>query len=279
MRRKIPEPKHPSSAERDYQRFLNRYARTYADLMRQGLKEIVPDLREVASDEQPRPESRMDENIEAKIKRLFDWVSGQMLTLFPNSTLVRWARAMIGGVNRNSKTNVGKQLKVGFKKNEVPPNLDPLMHDGKLSPFFQNVVDENVGLIRSIPEIKLTAFKNQLVALITQDTPSAQISKAIQLNFEATKGQANLIARDQVSKLNGALNRYRHEQLGIKRYIWRDSGDQRVRDDHHRLNGKTFYYSDPPVINRKTGRRGNPGDDFQDRCWAEPVLSDIMDES
>ncbi len=47
-------------------------------------------------------------------------------------------------------------------------------------------------------------------------------------------------------------------------YIWRTSGDERVRPTHAENNSKVFSRSQPPPT-------GHPGEDFNCRCWAEPI--------
>ncbi len=44
-------------------------------------------------------------------------------------------------------------------------------------------------------------------------------------------------------------------------YIWRTAGDERVRPEHAQYNGTKRAWSDSP----------DPGEDFNCRCWAEPV--------
>jgi uncharacterized protein with gpF-like domain len=44
-------------------------------------------------------------------------------------------------------------------------------------------------------------------------------------------------------------------------YIWRTVGDDKVRGAHAALNGTLRDFSDSP----------DPGEDFNCRCWAEPV--------
>jgi SPP1 gp7 family putative phage head morphogenesis protein len=155
------------------------------------------------------------------------------------------------------------------------------MNDGKLSPYFQNIVDENVGLIRSIPSLKLAAFKNQLVSLITQDATQKTVREAIQKNFNLTRGRASLIARDQTAKLNGALTKYRQQQLGIGRYFWRRTRDRRCREIHRKLGeqsdrGKTFSWDKPPIADA-SGKRGHPGELWQCRCWAEADFREVLE--
>lgn len=286
--KKLPAIRPPDSAEREYLRFLHKYANRYIELMRTGLEEILPGLKEVSEDEQPevRQDSvRMDENIEARLRKLFDRVGKQMNEAFTDATLRAQAKAMVGRVNRDGKKKVAKSVQAGFRNKDQAPDFSSMFHDKKLSPYFDNIVDENVGLIRSIPNAKLDLFKNQLVSLLTRNATMRDIRKAIAANFKISKDRAALIARDQVGKLNGELNKYRQQQLGGERYIWRTSRDQRVRHprpgklggDHKRLEGKTFTWNKPPIVDTRTGRRAHPGEDYQCRCYAEMVLEDILE--
>ena len=88
--------------------------------------------------------------------------------------------------------------------------------------------------------------------------------------------RAELIARDQTTKLLGGLNEARQREAGITQYAWCTSRDDRVRGDpsgqypnadpsHYALDGQIFSWDDPP-------EPGPPGSDFQCRCSATPIL-------
>jgi len=47
-------------------------------------------------------------------------------------------------------------------------------------------------------------------------------------------------------------------------YIWHTVEDNHVRPDHAARDGQRFQWSHPP-------KGGNPGEDYNCRCWAEPV--------
>lgn len=278
----MPAPQHPTSAQREYQRHLNEYANTYIQLMKHSLKLVVPDLRAVASAEMPTPQViRMDENIQNKVERAFETVMRRMSMIFPVTILAAWSRQMIGKVGLHSKRTADRMINHG-KSEDEKTDFIPLMVDHNLTEYYQNKVDENVGLIKSIPSLKLEAFKNQLVSMITADLPSSQIQKAIQNNFDITRDRARLIAVDQVGKLNGQLEEFRQKQLGLKRYIWRNSGDSRVagnptglypdaKPSHWDREGKIYYWSDPPA-------GGHPKQRIRCRCWAQPIPDDIIDK-
>ena len=62
--------------------------------------------------------------------------------------------------------------------------------------------------------------------------------------FRKAKTRAALIARDQVSKLNGNLTRLRQEKSQVRSYIWRTAGDGRVRYTHQLYSGKKFLWTE-----------------------------------
>ncbi|MCK4521411.1 MAG: minor capsid protein [Nanoarchaeota archaeon] len=84
--------------------------------------------------------------------------------------------------------------------------------------------------------------------------------------------RVKLIARDQVSKLNGDLNQQRQNDLGVRRYRWRTSRDERVRENHVVKEGNIYSWDKPPPDT------GHPSEDPQCRCYAEAVISDIVGE-
>ncbi|WP_082193860.1 minor capsid protein [Bacillus sp. 37MA] len=82
-----------------------------------------------------------------------------------------------------------------------------------------------------------------------------------------TEGRAKIIARDQIGSIHGQLIGHRHKGMGIRKYKWSTSQDERVRDAHESLDGKTFEYAKSPAV-------GWPGTDYNCRCTANPVFED-----
>ncbi len=154
---------------------------------------------------------------------------------------------------------------------------------------------ENTDLITSIPEDMIDDVSATLEKAWDAGKRVESLSADIQEAFGSSKKRADLIARDQTLKLNSQISKTRAQASGITRYVWSTSNDERVRGnpsglypnpsktgktrpDHYHLDGKTFSYSDPPVVDESTGRRANPGEDYQCRCTAAPVL-DFLDET
>lgn len=140
-------------------------------------------------------------------------------------------------------------------------------------------VRQNIDLIKAADPIK-SVVSEVLDTRLKEGVRVEVIREELQERLGMTKRRAELIARDQTLKASGQLQQARQEQVGIRRYVWTTSLDERVRDDHERLEGRVFSWDDPPVTNfsevmrGRPERRGHPGSDFQCRCTADPILDD-----
>lgn len=156
--------------------------------------------------------------------------------------------------------------------------LRPILGSGAIEAYRR----KNLTLIRSLADDQIGEFEEILTKAEMNNWRVEEIRKVLIERFEVTKSKADLLARDQVLKLNGQITKDRQAQAGITHYIWSTAGDERVRGNpngkwpegsHYDLEGETFSWADPPVIDERSGRRGHPGDDYQCRCVAIPVLS------
>lgn len=98
------------------------------------------------------------------------------------------------------------------------------------------------------------------------------VAKDIQERLQISSRRADLIARDQSLTLNAQIAREKQEAAGIEEYIWVTAGDEKVRDDHKELDGKRFRFDDPPIVDKRSGERGHPGDFINCRCVQYPII-------
>jgi SPP1 gp7 family putative phage head morphogenesis protein len=145
----------------------------------------------------------------------------------------------------------------------ITPKVSP-----RIAQLLQRKMVENVDLIKdAIGDLKDSVFalieKPENLGLRVEDL-AAQIKE----RTSGGESRAALIARDQTLKANGDLVRERQLSAGITRYVWSTSQDERVRDTHAELEGETFDWDNPP-------EPGHPGQDYQCRCVAIPVVSEF----
>lgn len=131
----------------------------------------------------------------------------------------------------------------------------------------------NVQLIKSIRSQYLDKVQNAVMQAMVKGTLNKDLAAQIKDLGKTTEKRAMFIARDQSSKLNAALTQARHEEVGIKKYMWSTSGDERVRESHAEKDGQIFEYVNPPADT------GHPGHDFNCRCVQIPVLDDVVSQT
>lgn len=149
--------------------------------------------------------------------------------------------------------------------------VDVFLGDAGVSSQVGAFAAENVSLISSIPEDYFRQVEGIVMRNFRAGRRAEDFQQEIEDRFGVAESRAALIARDQVSKLNGDLTRVRQTSLGIEHYIWRTSQDERVRDSHAALEGKKIAWDDPPEV-------GHPGEDYNCRCNAEPVIEELGSE-
>ena len=172
------------------------------------------------------------------------------------------ANSFVEGADSTNKRSFYKAM-----ESAVGVDLGSIVQNEGLEDILVATTRENVSLIKSIPEEYFKKIETAVFTGTTQgSTAGSMISQIRKINGDNAK-RAKLIARDQSSKLNSALSQQRQQNLGIEEYIWRTSGDERVREDHKRNNGKIFRWDSPP---KKTG---HPGQDIQCRCVAQAILN------
>lgn len=149
-----------------------------------------------------------------------------------------------------------------------------------------NIIDAgiaaNIQLITSIPRDYLDKVQMIITQEGTKGRSGNSLIKQIQEVYPVTENRARLIARDQTAKLNGDISRQRQVSAGIRGYRWRTVGDNAVRESHKERNGKVYAWNPEDVgktledgtvmLDAEANDIGHPGEDYQCRCIAEPVI-------
>ncbi len=114
--------------------------------------------------------------------------------------------------------------------------------------------------------------------------------KIIQRSHQTSIAKAKFLARQETRLLLTKFKQTRYEDAGVNEYRWGISNHTiqpkgapyvkgEVRHDHGVLDGKIFRWDNPPVTNQKTGARNNPGQDYNCRCFAIPIVKFKQEKS
>lgn len=223
--------------------------------MRQGVVQLLlPELKA------HRDADRLDGFFNNLVERIVDWFWKRVAP----SDLEDLADFAARRTNDFQKNQFDRQVRTAL-------GVDVFRHEPQLRPLVQNFVSENVALIKSLPTQYFSEIERIVTANVTSGVRHEQIAQALEERFKIADSRAKLIARDQVGKFYGQLSQTRQEALGVSRYIWRTVRDNRVRDEHRVREGLAFSWDKPPPD-------GIPGQAINCRCFAEPILSDIVDD-
>ncbi len=149
-----------------------------------------------------------------------------------------------------------------------------------------NLLARQVELITSLPKSASERVHEMSVkALVTGERFAERESDIKQALAEAHPAatakwlinRATLIARTETARAASTLTQARAEFIGADRYYWLSARDARVRDTHAKLDarskrGETFLWSDPPVSEADGTTRSHPGQVYNCRCIAMPVI-------
>lgn len=140
---------------------------------------------------------------------------------------------------------------------------------------YQQLLNEQVRLITSLPLEAAQRIHDLSTRSIIEGNRSSEIAGLIMATGRVTRSRANTIARTEVSRASTLFTEARALNLGSEGYTWRTSDDGDVRKDHEVLNGKFIYWSNPPIVDKKSGRKAHAGCDINCRCYPEPSIPEI----
>ena len=271
---KVPRWRHPFIVERKYTRDLLDIVKVVEELVREvlffQLPGLVDDARSLIptsarQDAWPQEVTKLLTLIELRLDRRT--LNDKALAIDIGQRTNRW--------NDRQWQNTLKKVM----------GVDIFIREPWLANKLESFTAENVKLIKSLKLTSFSDIEGMTQRGIRQGKRHETIRKEIEDHFDITRGRAKLIARDQISKLNGQLTKERQTSIGLSRYIWHDSGDNRVRISHSQNDNLLMDWSNPsiyyPSPNEKSLRLGihlHPGEDYQCRCWAEGFFDDVSEE-
>lgn len=246
--RKLPGVQPPRGIERDYYSAVRAYVTRARDATKMFLLPALEQIFVRQDDDTAPMHSMVIKTAMARIR------FAVMHDASADGTARKAAHEIAGHNDRRSKK----------LKQVVAVNVEH--SDPWLTPMIDNFVELNAALIKSIPEQSIAEVEKIVRIAALGGTRPESLAKDIMARFDVGESRARLLARDQVSKLNGAITQARQTRLGVTTYVWRTSQDERVRDSHKRKESKVVNWDDPPADT------GHPGQDYQCRCWADPIL-------
>ncbi len=168
---------------------------------------------------------------------------------------------------------VDRQLKATLDRITVAPELTAHRRkriaeewQGNMDLWIKDFAEEEIAKLRKA--IKESSFAGSRY--------EAAVG-SIQRSYGVTAAKAKFLARQETSLLMTKFKETRYTDSGVHKYRWRcvvGSKLHPVRPSHKILDGKIFRWDAPPITTAPTEptRRNNPGQDYNCRCAAIPIV-------
>lgn len=249
--------RYPISIEREYAKALRGYLKPFFAAIKAIIMPNIAELLTTATALKPRVDDYADDIeklIEAVMLSFNEHKAAEAEIIATYGTKISSYNA--SQLNRTAKAALG---------------VDVFLSEPYLTPMLNSFIKQNSSLIGDITATELKNIEGVLQRGVTSGKTYTQMAREIQERTSIATNKANLIARDQTATLNGLLSKTRMENLGVTRAIWRTAGDSRVRDSHAERDGMIYTVSE--------GLNGLfPGEDYNCRCVAEPVIEDLLED-
>lgn len=254
---------YPSAIERAYEREILRRARAAIRITRDMIIPQLPRIVDQIQSLRPQNDSsdvKMDFGDD--LKELVEASTRTLEQEFPEQVSTRAAQ--------NAAVSTSDFHKAQFQKMIASiAGVNVFLDEPYLAQEMNAFIGSNVSLIKTIDNRHFDTVQETIFRGARQGLRHEQIAKMVRSRYRITRNNARRIARDQINKFNGQLNMLRQQNIGVRQYTWQDSDDSRVRPEHRARDGDVFNWDNPPYD-------GHPGEPVQCRCWARPVLDNLI---
>lgn len=276
--RRVPHPLQPTGLEREYYFDILALIAPLRKQVEEILIPVIPAIIRMHAEEMRVDSARLDAVIgySQLITRSISDVRVAISKQITVETISDRADSMARRVSVFNQAQINRQFQSVL-------GINPLMSERWLEPLVSSFTEKNVALIKSISNDCLNKIEGLVRNTVERGIGTGKLESQIYAEYggmihnqlEMTHSRAHLIARDQIAKYNGSLTELRQKSAGVTKYIWSTSKDERVRQLHQELDGKTFSWDDPPVSGT-SGEKLPPGLAINCRCCALPILEEFL---
>lgn len=190
-----------------------------------------------------------------------------------NALFAKKAKPLAEGMVRDADRASTPALHSSLQKLSGGMSLKTSLNTPTLNEITKAAVAENVSLIKSIAQEYLQKVEGAVMRSITTGNGLQDLVPALEQYEGQTHRRAKNIALDQTRKAYNSINRGRMEALGVGKFMWHHSGGgAHPREDHIEMDGQIYRFDELPVIDKRTGERGIPGQAPNCRCTMSPVF-------
>lgn len=169
--------------------------------------------------------------------------------------------------------DAGKEVKKNVKALKI---IEP-----KLTPKQKRVIAEEYTnnmkfFVKDWAENRISEMRKKVQQLILKGYRADEVEKFLINEYNVAKNKAKFLAENETNIMMSEYKKVTYQSMGSTKFVWRTITDGKERELHKQLNGTTWSWDNPPVIDERTGQTGLPGQTYNCRCMAQPLFSDDL---
>ncbi len=167
--------------------------------------------------------------------------------------------------------DAGNEVKKNVKHlNVIPPELTDFQKQEISRTYTENMQ----FFVKGWAEERIVKMREKVQEAVLNGYRPDTVQKMLETEFGVGARKAKFLAQNETCIMLASYKKAKYKEMGFDQFIWRTIIDGKERDLHKELNGTTWYYDDPPVIDERTGEKGLPGQTYNCRCEAVPFRDD-----
>lgn len=170
---------------------------------------------------------------------------------------------------------IGENLEAQLKRSLATiDTIPPEMTSYQLAQIAQNYTYNLNYYINKWTQNEIFSLRKDLNKFVLSGVRAENLEEIIKHHQDVSENKARFLARQETKLLVAEYRKNRFKQAGVTKYRWSTVLDGRERELHKKLHGRIFSWDNPPIIDEVTGQRGNPGEAYNCRCMAIPIVED-----
>jgi SPP1 gp7 family putative phage head morphogenesis protein len=232
MNERVGKTRKKSARPRDPTAKIERYYRAQLrSLVRSMAKRVKEDVLPVVQEEKEEYKQSTGDSVPSytadawsdRVIKAIQAVAGEFISGIFAQQYERIARQTVSMAESETTEAFVKSV-----NEAVGVDMGPILDNEGMQDYVQAATQQNVGLIKSIPEEYFTGIESAVLGGIRDGKAPSAIASQIQSQTGVHERKARTIARDQTAKLTSEITERRQRQSGIKYYQSVTAGDERV---------------------------------------------------
>lgn len=168
--------------------------------------------------------------------------------------------------------DAGNEIKKNVKHlNVIVPELTKFQKQEISKTYTENMQ----FFVKDWTQERIIKMREKVQEAVLQGYRPDTVQKMLETEYGIGARKAKFLAQNETCIMLASYKKAKYTEMGFDQFIWRTIMDGKERDLHKELNGTTWYYDDPPVIDERAGEKGLPGQTYNCRCEAIPFRDNL----